>query len=249
MKLKHLDLFSGIGGFALAAQRAGFETVGLSEIDEHACRVLARHWPNVRNYGNIRNADFSGLRDAVAVVSGGFPCQPFSYAGERRGANDDRHLWPAMLGAIDTIRPAWVLGENVPGLITLGLDQVLADLESRGYASQSFVVPACAVGGGHRRDRIWICAHAQREGWKRHLAHDGLSGGEGEAHAELGDRIAGSWDEMAGRARNLRSGDGLSVQVVRNEVKGYGNAIVPEIAEVFFRLIVQIEASAFAEAH
>lgn len=212
MKLTHLDLFSGIGGFALAAQRAGFETVGLSEIDEHACRVLARHWPNVRNYGNIRNADFSGLRDGITLLTGGFPCQPFSLAGQRRGSEDDRHLWPAMLGAIDTIRPAWVLGENVPGLISMGLDTVLADLEGRGYAAQPFVVPACAVDAQHRRDRLWIVAYAdgRRGGADSSRRHDANGKDAGRSQANGLPRTL----RDSGRTQNMANANGIDGEVL-----------------------------------
>jgi len=157
MKPTHLDLFSGIGGFALAAQWTGFETIGFSEIDPYASQVLKKHWPTIPNHGDI-NAVPTVRCD---LITGGFPCQPFSLAGKRRGKADDRHLWPAMRDVIGRCRPAWVLGENVPGIIGVELDQVLADLESLGYRVQPFVIPACAVDAQHRRDRVWIVANAR----------------------------------------------------------------------------------------
>lgn len=162
-RLTHLDLFSGIGGFALAAKEAGFRTVAFAEIDTHAIRVLKRHWPDVPNLGDVRRADWKSV-GTVDLLTGGFPCQPFSVAGNRLGADDNRHLWPAMRDAIAALRPTWVVGENVPGLISLGLDDVLTDLEQRGYSAQSFVVPACTVDAKHRRDRLWIVAHTYRDG-------------------------------------------------------------------------------------
>lgn len=166
-ELTHLDLFSGIGGFAIAAQRAGFRTVGFSEIEPYACRVLVERFPGVPNLGNIRNRkSFSGL-GRVTVLTGGYPCQPFSTAGRRAGKADDRHLWPAMRDVIQVVRPAWVIGENVSGHITLGLDQVLSDLEGDGYAAQPFAIPACGVGAHHKRERVWILAHSLRIGSKR----------------------------------------------------------------------------------
>jgi DNA (cytosine-5)-methyltransferase 1 len=155
----HLDLFSGIGGFAIAAAANGFKTIGFSETDSYATKILKRHWPDVPNYGDVRNV--RGVR--ADLVTGGFPCQPFSLAGRRAGANDDRALWPEMLRVIDEARPSWVLGENVPGIITMELDRVLADLENLGYACWPVVVPACAVGARHRRDRVWIVGYSERE--------------------------------------------------------------------------------------
>lgn len=153
----HLDLFSGIGGFALAAQRTGWQTIGFSEIEPYACKILKRHWPGVHNFGDIRNV--RGVR--CDLITGGFPCQPYSLAGKRAGASDDRALWPEMLRVIDDTKPRWVLGENVPGIITLELDRVLTDLERLGYSCWPIVVPACAVDARHRRDRVWIVAHSE----------------------------------------------------------------------------------------
>lgn len=140
--LTHLDLFSGIGGFSLGFERAGFRTIGFSEIDPYACAVLKRRWPGVPNYGDLRTIPAT----RCTVITGGFPCQPFSQAGQRRGEADDRNLWPAMRDVISRCRPDWVVCENVPGAIKLVLDTVLADLEDIGYAAQPFVVPANAAG-------------------------------------------------------------------------------------------------------
>lgn len=164
-ELTHLSLFGGIGGLDLAAERAGFRTVGQCEWADYPTKVLEKHWPDVPRWRDIRTltgGDFyerTGLR-TVDVISGGFPCQPFSVAGKRRGKEDDRYLWPEMLRVIDQIRPAWVVGENVAGIINMALDQVLSDLETIGYACQTFVIPACAVDASHRRDRCAIVANA-----------------------------------------------------------------------------------------
>jgi|DEB0MinimDraft_6_1074348.scaffolds.fasta_scaffold51160_3 DNA (cytosine-5)-methyltransferase 1 len=159
--VRHLDLFSGIGGFALAARMVGgIETIGFSEIEPYACRVLANQFPNVPNHGDIRN-----IKDVPAeLITGGFPCQPFSHAGKQRGAEDDRHLWPEMLRVIGESRPRWILGENVPGIINMELDNLLSDLEGIGYEAWSIVVPAVAVDARHRRDRVWIVGHADEDG-------------------------------------------------------------------------------------
>ena len=157
-KLKVLDLFSGIGGFSLGLERTGkFETVAFCEIDPFCQKVLNKHWPDVEVYEDVRSLEYRG---PVDVICGGYPCQPFSVAGERKGADDDRHLWPAMFSLIQKHRPSWVIGENVAGHISMGLDDVLTDLEREGYTTRTFVVPACAVDAKHRRDRVWIVAHA-----------------------------------------------------------------------------------------
>jgi len=152
----HLDLFSGIGGFALAAASAGFKTIGFSEIEPYACKVLNQNWPDVSNYGDIRNV--RGVR--ADLLTGGFPCQPFSVAGKRLGKEDDRHLWPEMCRVIAETRPTWVLGENVPGIIGMELDRVLSDLENLGYACWPLVIPACGLDARHRRNRLWVVANA-----------------------------------------------------------------------------------------
>lgn len=156
--LKVLDLFSGIGGFSLGLERAGFETVAFCEIEKYPRRVLKKHWPDVPIFEDVRTLDGKQFRGTVELICGGFPCQPFSFAGKRRGKEDNRHLWPEMLRLIREIKPAFVIGENVAGFIRMALDDVLFDLESEGYTCQTFVIPACAVGAVHRRDRVWIVA-------------------------------------------------------------------------------------------
>jgi DNA (cytosine-5)-methyltransferase 1 len=159
-KLKLLDLFSGIGGFSLGLERTGgFETVGFCEIDPFCQKVLRKHWPNVPIYEDVRTIDAIPAN----VISGGYPCQPFSTAGKRGGAEDDRHLWPEMYRIIKAGRPEWVVAENVAGHISMGLDTVLSDLECAGYAWWTFVIPACALDARHRRDRVWIIANAKDE--------------------------------------------------------------------------------------
>lgn len=169
MGLTHLSLFSGIGGLDIAAEMAGFETVGQCEFADYPHKVLSKHWPDMPKWRDIRTLtgeDFyakTGLR-TVDIISGGFPCQPFSVAGKRKGKEDDRYLWPEMLRVIEEIRPAWVIGENVAGIVNMALDTVLSDLEGRGYETQAFVIPACATDAAHRRDRVAIVAHASIEG-------------------------------------------------------------------------------------
>jgi DNA (cytosine-5)-methyltransferase 1 len=158
------------------------ETAAFCEIDPYCRKVLSKHWPGVPIYEDIRAIPRIG---GIDLICGGFPCQPFSVAGKQLGAKDDRHLWPAMFETIKRERPSWVIGENVAGLIRLGLDQVLSDLESAGYAARTFVIPAVAVNAPHRRDRLWIVANApelQRNGGTFYGEH-----AQGEI-PELGNR-------------------------------------------------------------
>ena len=156
--LRVLDLFSGIGGMSLGLEMTGgFQTVAFCERDPYCKSILRQHWPTTPIYGDVKELHYD---QPVDLVCGGYPCQPFSQAGQRRGAEDDRALWPEMCRIVDECRPAWVLGENVAGHISLGLDDVLSDLEAFGYASRAFVIPAVAVDAHHRRDRVWIVAHA-----------------------------------------------------------------------------------------
>ena len=153
--MTHLDLFSGIGGFALAANRCGYETVGFVERDEFCKRVLRKHWPSVPIFDDIH--DFDGTQfKGVKLLTGGFPCQPYSQAGLKRGSSDDRAIWPQMLRVIKEARPSYIVGENVVGIINMELDDVLDSLEGENYAAQTFIIPACAVDARHRRDRVWI---------------------------------------------------------------------------------------------
>lgn len=156
MMLNHVDLFSGIGGFALGLEATGgFRTTAFCEIDPFCNQVLKKHWPDVPIYNDVRNFEHDGT---IHILTGGYPCQPESTAGKRKGESDPRYLWPAMRGIIERHRPRWVIGENVAGHISMGLDKVLADLERAAYTAIPFVIPACAVGAPHRRDRVWILA-------------------------------------------------------------------------------------------
>jgi DNA (cytosine-5)-methyltransferase 1 len=181
-----LDLFSGIGGFSLGLERAGFETAAFCEIEPYCRQVLRKHWPNVRIHDDIRQLDGSQYTGSVDVVCGGYPCQPFSTAGKQQGEADPRHLWPEMRRIIREARPRWVIAENVRGHISLGFDTVAAQLEDDGFTVWPFIVPACAVGAPHKRERIWIVAHAAGIDDRRigRALHRKDGGQEGELSAE-----------------------------------------------------------------
>ncbi len=163
--LTTLDLFAGIGGFALGLEATDFfRTTCFVENEPYCQAVLQYHWPEVPVLGDIKNVQRCDLPDPNPdVIVGGFPCQPFSHAGKQRAQDDPRHLWPEMFRLIRECRPTWVIGENVAGIIKLGLDEVLSDLDSEGYATRTFNIPACAVGAPHIRQRLWIVAHADSD--------------------------------------------------------------------------------------
>ena len=167
--MEHKDLFSGIGGFALAARMVWGEQQKprlFCEKEPYARRVLHKNFPGVPCVEDIR--DLRGDPHVTTdLVTAGFPCQPFSVAGKRAGQQDDRYLWPETLRFIHEDRPRWFIGENVPGIINLALDDVLASLEGEGYATETFIIPACAVNAPHRRDRIWIVGNSQRKQWEQ----------------------------------------------------------------------------------
>lgn len=185
--MNHASLFSGIGGAEVAASMMGWQNLFHCEIQEFPRKVLDYWFPNSESYEDITKTDFTKWHGKVDVLTGGFPCQPFSLAGRRKGADDNRYLWPQMLRAIRQIHPIWVVGENVNGIKTMvescqvtqmgrsdylfeenhlyreesrfTLDKICADLEAEGYSVQPIVIPACAIGAPHRRDRVWIVAH------------------------------------------------------------------------------------------
>jgi DNA (cytosine-5)-methyltransferase 1 len=166
--MRHGSLFSGIGGFDLAAEWCGWENVFHCEWNTFGQKVLKHHFPKSISYNDITKTNFSIHRGAIDIISGGFPCQPYSSAGKRLGKEDERHLWPEMLRAIREIQPSWVVGENVSGLTNwnggLVFDEVQSDLEIEGYEVLPFLLPACAVGAPHRRDRIWFIAYSNLYG-------------------------------------------------------------------------------------
>ena len=165
MMMKLLDLFSGIGGFSLGMEATKkIKTIAFCEKDEFCRKVLKKHWSNIKQYNDIRS--INGKEISADIVSGGFPCQPFSVAGKRKGTEDDRYLWDEMLRVITEVKPRWVVGENVQGIINIDnglvLRQVQTDLEAQGFQVQCFIIPASGVGAWHRRNRVWIVANSDK---------------------------------------------------------------------------------------
>jgi DNA (cytosine-5)-methyltransferase 1 len=189
-KLKILDLFSGIGGFSLGLEATGgFETAAFCDIDPYCRNVLKKHWPNVPIFEDIKKLKGTDI-GTVDIITGGYPCQPFSVAGKQKGVKDKRHLWPEYFRLVKECRPTWVIGENVSGHIKLGLDSVIEDLESQGYATRTFSISASSIGANHKRERIWIVANSDN----RHTSHKNNSSScneeknEGNRFTECGNR-------------------------------------------------------------
>lgn len=256
--MKFISLFAGIGGFDLGLERAGMQCVGQVEINPFCQRVLEHHWPEVKRIGDIRNVNGNEF-GTIDLVCGGFPCQPFSTAGKRKGATDDRYLWPEMLRVIKSYRPAWVLGENVAGIVSMALDTVLSDLEREGYETQAFIIPACAVDANHDRKRVWIIANSANtrsedlrgrensilvSNTKRFRFGSELRESEGqqpgsgrEAWSELAAPCNWPTEPGVGRMAN-----GVPGRVDR--LRSLGNAVVPQVVEVIGRAIMQAEEGA-----
>ena len=187
-ELTHLDLFSGIGGFALAAKWNGYRTVGFCDNEPYAQAVLKKHWPEVQCHKDIREVR-GDLYAGVTLLTGGFPCQPFSVAGKQRGKDDNRYLWPEMRRVIREARPAWIIGENVVGIIGLALDQVCSDLEAEGYEVEPIIIPACGVDAPHRRDRVWIIARNLADPDRGQLSQREPEGQSVQVSGEGGERV------------------------------------------------------------
>lgn len=162
--ITHGSLFSGIGGFDLAAQWLNWTNVFQCEKNTFCQQLLKQNFKNVKLFNDIKEFDANEYEHKIDVISGGFPCQPFSVAGKRKGISDERFLWTEMLRIITEVKPKIVVGENVSGIINLALGQVLTDLEDADYTAETFVIPACAVNAPHRRDRVWIVAYANSIG-------------------------------------------------------------------------------------
>lgn len=258
----HGSLFSGIGGFDLAAEWIGWRNAFHCEINEFCTKILNYHFPNAEHYTDITKTDFSKWRGKIDVLSGGFPCQPFSVAGKRKGTDDNRYLWPEMLRAIQEIRPTWIVGENVAGIVSMVqpgkevemgcqgsifgednrkrvllrqeyiIETICKDIEREGYSVQPIIIPACAVGAPHKRDRIWFIANTTNEGLQREVPHLTImppkSFSDFPTQSPICRRNDGFSDKL----------DGITFSKWREEsIKAYGNAIVPQVAYEIFKAI------------
>lgn len=254
-------MFSGIGGFALAAQWAGIETVGFCEIEEFPQKVLQKNFPDIpihKDINDLNGEDYAG----IDIITGGFPCQPFSVAGNQKAQEDNRHLWPQMFRVISQAEPTWVICENVYGLVKLGLDEVQHDLESRSYTTQSFVIPSLANGANHRRDRVYIVAYSTSNGCNESQATRSnektdddcekreKQNRDDERRGRLRDKMGG-YSLPTGRRRTkpdaLRVDDELPDRMDRN--KSLGNAIDPYAAYSLLNAIKQYPPNYTYQVH
>jgi len=196
MKKKHASLFTGIGGFDLAAHWIGWQNIFQVEKDQKCTKVLDKNFPNTDKYEDIKEFDGEKYKNQIDILTGGFPCQPFSVAGKRNGESDDRHLWPEMFRIVREVKPPWIIGENVLGIKSMEngqtLETILTNLESEGYKVQPFIIPAAAVGAWHKRDRIWIIAYNDMHYLGRNSTNrrfqDETKENEGKARKENGKR-------------------------------------------------------------
>ncbi len=242
-----LSLFAGIGGADLAAQMAGIETVAFCEINKFCQKVLHNHWPEVPIFTDVKKINKDVLKNEkvpeIDIVCGGFPCQPFSTANNnRRGLDDERSLFPEMLRIVDEIRPSWVVGENVMGFKTLGLDSLLLELEKIDYSTRTFIIPACGVSAPHRRYRIFVVAHANGNGWSDEMYRQTAT-----RWPSLSESNPGTWNgRLLDKPGIRRVVDGLPSRVdklTQARLKALGNAIVPQQIYPIFEAITAIEQS------
>jgi len=247
--LNVLDLFSGIGGFSLGLEEAGMRTIGFCEVDPFCHAVLRRKWPGVHIHNDIRKLNGADYAGRVDVICGGYPCQPFSVAGSRRGAADERHLWPEMFRLIRQIRPRYVIAENVAGHIDLGFDEVASSLESEGFTVWPFDICASAVDADHRRERIWIIAHANGER---------LQGGDGELPQDqrTGTKLPALLSPFSSEAElfsqlpaSVICGKDDGIPHRTHRLRALGNSIVPQIASIIGQAVIRFDNSALNNTH
>ena len=233
--LRHVDLCSGIGGFALGFQWAELsKPVLFCDIEPWSRKILNKHWPDVPIAEDVKELSNDPTRYVpdCDIISAGYPCQPFSSSGDKRGSKDDRHIWPEIFSIIKAKRPSWVVCENVYGHINLGLDEVLSDLESTSYAVKPFVIPACAVDAPHRRDRVWIIARnvsntdSERRCSRNSERQNAKNAWQSSGRKENDTRRMELWlpEPPVGRVAH-----GIPRRVDR--LRGLGNAVVPKIAQ------------------
>ena len=238
--MNHLSLFNGIGGFQLAAHWAGWNNVAHVEIDDFCNKVVAKHFPESQCFKDIKQFDGKQFKGSVDVISGGFPCQPYSLAGKRKGTEDDRHLWPEMLRTIREVQPGWVVGENVYGLVNWNggvvFDQVHTDLENEGYEVTSYILSSCSINTDHDRRRLFIVAHSSSSRLQDEIQQQGrtIKGNKKSSSSFVVPFIETGIDIFRDN-KDLRANDGVSNWMDR--IKSLGNAIVPQVAYQIFKAI------------
>lgn len=254
--MKFGSLFSGIGGLDLGLERAGMQCVWQSEIDPYASRVLKKHWPDIPNLGDINEIDWQTV-SRVDLICGGYPCQPFSLRGARRGENDPRHLWPKFADAIRILRPRYALLENVASHLSLGFGHVLADLATLGYDTKWDCIPAAAVGAPHLRDRLFVIAtrndmeHTNKTNSRTQLATNTTTG---QRHCEnrparepMVSRLSRRSSIPSWRPESTnwpiepdmgRMANGVPDRLDR--LAGLGNAVVPQVAQHMGQIIMDM---------
>lgn len=240
--MRHGSLFSGIGGFDLAAEWMGWENVFQVEKDSFCQKVLAKNFPGTARYGEIKEFNGTKYRGAVDVLSGGFPCQPFSIAGKTQGKEDPRYLWPEMLRVIQEIDAPVVVGENVAGIKALALHQILNDLENTGYWPEVYNIPARALNADHERERVWIIAYSKCERLQRYYAErQNLSSYQRQTQSvHRNEYVFNGGKGLKGYSKYIRNSDGLSRGLDKHRVKALGNAIVPQVAYEIFKAIESV---------
>lgn len=223
--MTHGSLFSGIGGFDLAAEWMGWGNMFHCEWNSFCQKVLKKHFPNSIGYGNIIETDFVIWEGLIDVLSGGFPCQPYSQAGKRKGKEDDRHLWPEMLRAIREIQPRWIVGENVPGIINwsrgMVVNEIKTNLEDEGFAFlPPLIIPACAKDAPHRRDRVWFIAHNDSNGCNRGNSKNEINSNKRWKYA-LNDIIQIADDKNNSDSDNIRPQRSISKEISGKQAKSW----------------------------
>lgn len=251
--MKHLDIFSGIGGFALAASWVWGDEHDIHsfvEIEPFCQKVLKKHWPDVPIHPNIKDYKHDGT--AIDLLTGGFPCQPYSIAGKRGGATDDRAIWKEMLSVIKKAYPTWIIGENVANSLNMVIENAILDLEEQGYEVRPFDIPACSVEAFHLRQRIFIVAHAKSKRWgkiqkiqSRNIKES--CGKKPKLWKQFQSVYCGAysigkqWKEY----ENIicRNDDGISQKLDKSRIKALGNAIVPQVVVPIMQAIKEIEGA------
>jgi DNA (cytosine-5)-methyltransferase 1 len=245
--MTHGSLFSGIGGFDLAAEWMGWENKFHCEWNPFGQKVLHHYFPNAEQFTDITKSDFTKYANKIDILTGGFPCQPYSASGKRLGKEDDRHLWPQMLRAIKEIQPRWIVGENVYGLVNwsdgLVFHEVQADLEAEGYEVFPYLLPAASVNAPHRRDRVWFVAYSNKIRLSCKMEDRKLGGQFRFAKCNKYNE----WDTFTIESAICGENDGIpkeldsiSISKWKNEsLMAYGNAVCPQVVYQIFKTIEQ----------